>query len=274
LFGTIVFITIPPKVVISFNAFFCEYLGQEGYIIGTIFDPSLILKYFPKILSCLHITLAIVLVATVAGLILGTGLALIRLYKIPVANQIAGVFISFQRGTPILVQLFIVYYGLPALLYALLGINVNGWDKLIFVMVTYALSASSFFSETIRGAIASVPKSQSEAAYSIGMTGKETFFRIIAPQAVKIAIPGLGVGILSLLQDTSLAFSLGIMDVMGKVKAIGGATYHSLEGYIGAAIIFVILNFILEVVFSRIGNVQKYTSKTNERVRKLRGHTV
>jgi L-cystine transport system permease protein len=230
-----------------------------------MFDPSLILEYFPKILSRLHITLAIVLLATVAGIILGTALAVVRLGKVPVVNQLAALFVSFQRGTPILVQLFVVYYGLPILLKSFLHVDINHWDKLVFVIVTYGLSAAAFFSETIRSAITSIPKSQREAAYSVGMTGRETFFRIIAPQAVKIAIPGLGVGIISLLQDTSLAFSLGVVDVMGKVKSLGNATYHNLEGYIGAAIIFIALNYILQIFFARIGSAAENPRKRRGR---------
>jgi L-cystine transport system permease protein len=213
------------------------------------FNISLVFKYLPQLLSRLHITLLIVLSATVIGLFLGVILALFRLYKIPVLNQIAIVYISFMRGTPILVQMFIVYYGLPMLLMKI-GININRWDKLYFVIITYGLNAAAFNAEMIRAAIISIPEGQAEAAYSIGMTKLQAFSRIIAPQSVIIILPTLGITLIGLLQDTSLAFTLGILDVMGKVNAIAANTYRSLEGYVSAAIIFFVLSILLEQIFS------------------------
>jgi len=213
------------------------------------FNISLVFKYLPQLLSRLHITLLIVLSATVIGLFLGVILALFRLYRIPVLNQIAIVYISFMRGTPILVQMFIVYYGLPMLLMKI-GININRWDKLYFVIITYGLNAAAFNAEMIRAAIISIPEGQAEAAYSIGMTKLQAFSRIIAPQSVIIILPTLGIALIGLLQDTSLAFTLGILDVMGKVNAIAANTYRSLEGYVSAAIIFFVLSILLEQIFS------------------------
>jgi amine acid ABC transporter, permease protein, 3-TM region, His/Glu/Gln/Arg/opine family len=105
------------------------------------FNINLIFQYIPQLLSRLHITLLIVLSATVIGLGFGIILALFRVYKVPVLNQISIVYISFMRGTPILVQMFIVYYGLPMLLMKI-GININRWDKLYFVIITYGLNAA------------------------------------------------------------------------------------------------------------------------------------
>lgn len=218
---------------------------------GDYFKISLVFQYLPQLLSRLHITLLIVLLATVIGLILGIILALFRLYKIPVLNELAIVYISFVRGTPILVQMFIIYYGLPLLLMNI-GININRWDKLYFVIITYGLNAAAFKAEMIRAAIKSVPIGQAEAAYSVGMTRIQTFSRIIAPQAVLIILPTLGTTMVGLLQDTSLAFTLGIVDVMGKVNAIAAASYRTLEGYVAAAIIFLVLAILLEKGFSAI----------------------
>lgn len=218
---------------------------------GQLFDIRLVWEYFPKILTRLPITLGIVLLATFIGLILGTVLALFRLFRIPLLNQLTILFVSFNRGTPIIVQLFIVFYGLPMLV-LLVGININRWDTLIFVIITYGLNSAAFFSEIIRSAIMSVSKGQTDAAYSVGMTRFQTFYRIVAPQAVGVAIPSLGTSMAGLLQDTSLAFSLGVIDMIGKVKAIGANTYHTMEGYIVAAIIFIILNVLLEKLFSSI----------------------
>lgn len=215
------------------------------------FNINLIFQYLPQLLSRLHITLLIVLSATVIGLVFGIILALFRVYKVPVLNHISIVYISFMRGTPILVQMFIVYYGLPLLLMKI-GININRWDKLYFVIITYGLNAAAFKAEMIRAAIVNIPIGQVEAAYSVGMTKLQAFTRIIAPQSVIIILPTLGITLVGLLQDTSLAFTLGIIDVMGKVNAIAANTYRSLEGYVSAAIIFFILSILLEQLFSRL----------------------
>lgn len=212
---------------------------------GDYFDFKLIFEYLPELLSRLHITLILLFTATLIGLIIGAAIALIRLYKIPVLNQISIVFVSFMRGTPILVQMFIVYYGLPKVL-LLIGFDINRWDKFIFVILTYGLNMAAFVAEIIRGAIISVPIGQTEAAYAAGLMRLQTFYRIVAPQALLAALPSLSVNIVGLLQDTSIAFSLGIIDVMGQAKVIGARTYHTLESYAGAALIFLVLCIVLE----------------------------
>jgi L-cystine transport system permease protein len=218
---------------------------------GKIYDFNLVIQYLPQLLSCLHITLLIVILATVLGTILGTLIAMIRLFKMPVLSQLSVVYISFMRGTPILVQMFVIYYGLPAVL-LIIGININQWDKLIYVILTYGMNMAAFMAEIIRAAITSVPAGQSEAAYSVGLTRMQTFFRIVAPQAVITALPSISINMVGLLQDSSIAFSIGIIDVMGKAQTIGASSYHSLEAYTGAAIIFLILSTVLENGFSLI----------------------
>jgi len=212
---------------------------------GDFFDPRLVIVYFPGLLSRLHITLLLVFIATLIGITFGTMIAFIRIYKIPLVNQIAAVYISFMRGTPILVQMFIIYYGLPRILVQV-GLDINRWDKMFFVIMTYGLNMAAFMAEIIRAAILSVPIGQTEAAYSVGMTRKQAFSRIVAPQALLAAMPSLGINMVGLLQDSSIAFSLGVIDVMGKAKVIGASSYHTLEAYTGAAIIFLALCILLE----------------------------
>ena len=124
-----------------------------------LFNIELAEKYFPKILKALPVTLEIVLVATLIGLILGALIALFRIEKIPILNQVSIVFVSFIRGTPILVQLFIVFYGLPEVL-KIIGIDMTNVDKMIYLYVTYGLNTAAFQSETFRAAILSVPDNQ------------------------------------------------------------------------------------------------------------------
>ncbi|HBF40069.1 MAG TPA: amino acid ABC transporter permease [Firmicutes bacterium] len=224
---------------------------------GKLFDIQLVFEYFPKLLSRLHITLSIVFAATVLGVILGTVLALFRLAKTPILNQVAVVYISFMRGTPIIVQMFIVYYGLPLLL-LMIHLDINHWDKLIFIIITYGLNMAAFMAEIIRASIIGVSIGQTEAAYSVGMSRLQAFRRIVAPQALLIALPSLGMNMMGLLQNTSIAFSLGIIDVIGKARVIGASTYHTLEGYVGAAVIFLALCILMEYGFTHIEKKLKY----------------
>jgi L-cystine transport system permease protein len=217
----------------------------------SFFEWRNVIFFLPRVISALPTTLLIVLVATVSGLAVGLVLAFLRLERIPVFCQLSLVLVSFIRGTPILIQMFIVYYGLPMLLLHL-GINITRWDKLYFIYITYGINTGAYFSEIIRSAILSVPKAQKDAAAAAGLTKLQSYIRIIIPQSVVIAIPSLGTSMTSLLQDTSLAFALGILDVIGRVRALGAITSRILEGYVVAAVIFIVLTIALEKGFGYI----------------------
>lgn len=133
------------------------------------FGVTYIWKLLPQILKALLITFMIVLVATVGGLILGLVLAVVRLEKIPILNQISIIYNSFIQGTPVTVQLFIFYYGVPALL-SVVGIDLSGVHKIYFMYIAYGLNTGAYLGEIIRAAIANVPKHQFEAAYASGLT--------------------------------------------------------------------------------------------------------
>lgn len=218
---------------------------------GKLFDFKLVFEYMPFILSRFHITILIVLTSAIIGTLMGLIIAVIRIYKLPVLNLISKIYISFIRGTPVIIQLFIIYYALPILL-ELVGINVKRLDKIYFILVAYTFNNSAFMSEIIRSAIISVPLGQTEAAYSIGLSRWQTLNRIILPQAFKISIPAIQTRFIGLFESTSLAFTLGVMDMMGQAEAIGSRTYHVLEGYTVVAIVFILVNLVLEKGFSII----------------------
>ncbi|MDR0635734.1 MAG: amino acid ABC transporter permease [Treponema sp.] len=218
---------------------------------GNFFSLNRFIANIPLILPKLPVTLSLVLVSMAAGIVLGIIAALIRLNKVPILYQITGIGVSFLRGTPIIVQLFVVYFGVPFLL-SKIGINAARWNKFIFVNVTYALNTSAFLSEIIRGSILSIDPGQREAALSCGLTPFQAFKRVVAPQALLVALPSFSVSLLSLLQNTSLAFTIGIVDMVGQVRAIAIRTHHVLEGYVAVAIIFVLLSFLINALFARM----------------------
>jgi L-cystine transport system permease protein len=212
------------------------------------FEWKYVVEYFPKILQALPTTLMVVFVAASTGLVIGALLALARIERIPVLSQFGAALVSFIRGTPIFIQMFVVYYGLPmALLHV--GINIMRAEKIIFVFITYGLNAGGFFSEIIRSAVLSVPREQWDAAMAIGHPKYQTYLRIIIPQSVVTAIPSMGVTMTGLFQDTSLTFAMGVVDVIGKARSLGIHTTHTLEGYFVAALIFVVFAALIERLF-------------------------
>ena len=217
----------------------------------TIFKWSLFLDCFPRLLARLPITLLIVAVAFACGFMLALAIAAARIHRVPVLGWLAVGYASFIRGIPILVLLFIVYIGLP-LLAAPLGLDINRWDTLIFVLIAYSLNEAAFLSEIIRSAVLAVDPGQIEAARSVGLTSWQAFRRIVAPQAVQVALPSLGNSLVSLLKDTSLAYTLGVIDIVGIITSIRIRTYRSLEAYTAAAILFCALSLLLELLFQRL----------------------
>ncbi|WP_058302904.1 amino acid ABC transporter permease [Gorillibacterium timonense] len=209
------------------------------------FDISYVFEFIPKLLQTLNLTLLIVAGALVLGLVVGFLVALPRLYKIPVLGQLSMVFVSFFRGTPVLIQLFLFYYGLPEIL-KLISIDVSRLPALYFVMLTFGLNAGAYLSENIRAAVMAVDRGQVEAAYSLGMTGYQAFVRIVLPQALAIAVPVFSNLVLAMLKDTSLAFTLGVMEMTGKAQTLGTLTQHFLETYLALALIYLVICAMLE----------------------------
>ncbi|MDR1030338.1 MAG: amino acid ABC transporter permease [Treponema sp.] len=215
------------------------------------FDVKTLIEFFPVILSALPLTLKLVGIAITAGFLFGAIMAIMRIERVPVLRQVSAFLVSFMRGTPVLIQMFVIYYGLP-ILFLPLGINIVRADKMLFIYIAFSLNSSAFFSEIVRSALLAVPSVQWDAAFSIGHSKLQSYLRIIAPQAVVIAVPSVGVMVVGLLQDTALTMAMGVWDVLGRAQALGLHSYHFLEAYIDAAIIFVVLSFGIQRVFSYI----------------------
>jgi len=210
---------------------------------GKIFDVNFLYSSFWTILTALPTTLAITAVAFLFGLIIGFFSALVRLYKVPVLRRIVGFYTSFIRGTPLLVQIYMSYYGVPILLKVLEAnygwkIDISAIPAIYYVYVAYSLNTGAYMTETIRGAIEAVDPGQFEASMSIGMTGVQMFRRIILPQAFLVALPNLGNTIISLLKDTSLAFTVTVVEIIAQSKLTAARSLRFFEVYIDAALIY------------------------------------
>ena len=210
------------------------------------------------ILPYLPVTLEFVVICVIFATLLGILLAAVRIKKIPVLQQITTVFISYMRGTPILVQLMVVYYGLPVLIYGLFGVNINRWSAFVFAEIAMVLNEGAFLSETIRGAILAVPSTQTEAAYSIGMTKAQAFLRIVLPQAARTLVPAYGTTLVGILQGSSMLYTIGVMEIMMRARAYGSHTSHSFEAYAVCAVIYMTASLLIKFISARIERRMNY----------------
>ena len=208
-----------------------------------LLNYQFMIKSFGKILSALPVTLNIAIVTMIFSLILSFFVALARINKIKVVSKLATVYVSFIRGTPLLVQIYLSYYGIPKVLNHMnarfgWALNVNNVPIIVFVYVAFILNMSAYMSETFRAAILSVEKGQMEAAISVGMTKWQAMKRIVLPQAFVIAVPNFGNSFIGLIKDTSLAFVVSIVELMGKAKIVGAQGLNFFEVYIVVALIY------------------------------------
>lgn len=216
-----------------------------------LFDFDLVIKQIPDLLKYLPVTLELAALAMCIGIVLGLLLAVIRLKKIPVLRQIAAFYISIIRGTPAIVQLYIAYFGIPMFLkYMNLNHGTNfdisafpGFACAVFAM---GFNESAYNAETIRAALGSVDRGQIEAASAIGMTYPQMLRRIILPEAMTVALPGLGNSFIGLIKGTSLAFTCAVVEMTAQGKIMGGRTYRYFEVYVSLAIIYWAVTIIVE----------------------------
>lgn len=187
----------------------------------------------PVLLSYVPLTLGMASLAMTLALILASLLAIIRVLRPPVLDPITRVFISFFRGTPLLVQLFLFYYGLPQLMSFLTAI-----DGVTAAIAGITLHFSAYMAESIRAAIIGVDRTQWDAAKSIGMTMSQMLRRIILPQAARVAAPTLVNYFIDIIKSTSLAFTLGVMELMGAAQKEAAGSFLYFEAFILVAIIY------------------------------------
>ena len=196
-------------------------------------DVDYMLGLVPVLLGYLPLTLQLASLGMVLALILACLFAVIRVQRIPALNQFTVVFISFFRGTPLLVQLFLFYYGLPQLFSALTVI-----DGVTATIMGLTMHFSAYMAESIRAAIVGVDRSQTEAALSIGMTNSQLMRRIILPQATRVALPTLMNYFIDMIKATSLAFTLGVTELMGATQKEASGSFLYFEAFIVAAVMY------------------------------------
>ncbi|MBF6595956.1 MAG: amino acid ABC transporter permease [Thermaceae bacterium] len=198
----------------------------------------------PFLLQALWTTLWLGVVSFALSLAVGLLVAVVRLYGPPILRLLAAAFVSVVRGTPLLTQILLVYYGLPQL-----GVTI---EAIPAVILTLALHAGAYTSEDIRGGMQSVDRGQWEAGYTVGMSFAQVLRRIILPQAVQVITPSLGNRFITMIKDTSLASVVTVVELTRVAEQVGSATFRYIEMFVIVAIIYWGANSLLSVGQARL----------------------
>ena len=208
-------------------------------IIGILSD-----SFFPILQAGLSFTIPLTLISFVLGILLAFFTAIARISGIRSLNMMAKFYVWIFRGTPLLVQIFILFYGLPSV-----GITLNPFPAAV---IGFTLNVGAYSSEIFRAAIGSIAKGQWEAAFSIGMTKAQAMRRIILPQAVRVSLPPLGNSFISLVKDTSLAATITVTEMFQKGQQIAAVTYEPLWLYIEVAFIYLLFSTVLSFLQAKL----------------------
>ena len=193
---------------------------------------------FPKMLEyAVKVTIPLTVLSFALALVVALGVALIQYARIRVLRQICRFYIWITRGTPLLVQLYIVFYGLPKV-----GIIIDAFPAAVLVL---GLNEAAYMAETIRGALEGVSKGQLEAGLCVGMTWPKIIWHVVLPQAMRTAFPALSNSMIAMLKETSMAATITVMELFRQAQVINGRVYEPLALYIEAAVIYLIFCTIL-----------------------------
>ncbi|MBQ6780960.1 MAG: amino acid ABC transporter permease [Treponema sp.] len=214
------------------------------------------------IISAAPMTLFLTVFPVIAGVVLGFGIALIRIHKVPVLSQLFGLYISFFRSVPLLVLLFVAYYGTPKFInFVFYGgvrkLSVINLNNTLIAIITLTLYSSAFLSEIIRGAFSSVDMRQHEAAHALGMTGFQTYWRILIPQAIVVALPNYFNFFLALLKGTAVVFTISVIDMMSAAKLQAEIGYRFIEAYVLVGVFYILFSVVFSRLFIFIEKKQK-----------------
>lgn len=204
----------------------------------------LIDSFIPLLRAAIEFTIPLTILSFLFGVVIAFAVAVVRILEIKPLSGIARFYVWIIRGTPLLVQLFIIFYGLPSV-----GITLNA---IISAVIGFSLSVGAYSSEIIRAAILSVPKGQWEAARSLGMSRVQTLKYVILPQAIKVAVPPLSNSFISLVKDTSLAATITLTEMFQVAQQITARTYEPLWLYTEAAVIYLFFCSMLTLLQSKM----------------------
>jgi len=216
-----------------------------------IFNFDYAISQLPEVLKAVPVTLLMAVLAMALGCLFGTGIALIRIYQVPVLKWFAQLYVSFIRGTPLLVQIYLIFFGLPKAIDWLhvewgLPLSSEQIPPLIVALLAFTINSTAYQSEVVRAGFKAVDYGQMEAAYSVGMTTFQALRHVIIHQVLLVSLPNLGNIFLNLIKGTSLAFSVKVIEIMAVAKISASQGYNYLEMYVDAALVYWIICFVIE----------------------------
>lgn len=201
-------------------------------------------SFWPLLSAGLIFTVPLTLITFVLGIVLGLSVALARLYGPAPLVMLVRFYVWLIRGTPLLVQLFLIFYGLPSA-----GIVLDAFTAAV---IGFTLNIGAYSSEIIRATLTAIPKGQWEAAYSIGMNWPQVMRRVILPQAARIAVPPLSNTFISLVKDTSLAAAVTVPELFQAAQRLASVTYEPLILYVETALIYLLFSSVLSTLQDKL----------------------
>lgn len=216
---------------------------MDGLTWGQVFN-ILVTSFFPMLKAGIEFTVPLTIITFFLGFLLALLTAIARLSGFAPLVAIARFYVWIFRGTPLLVQLFVIFWGLPDV-----GVTIPAF---VAAVIGFTLNVGAYNSETIRAAILSIPKGQWEAAYSLGMSRSQALRRVVLPQAARVAVPPLSNSFISLIKDTSLAAVITVTEMFHVSQEIAAANYEPLIDYIEVGFIYLIFSTVLSSAQARI----------------------
>ncbi|MBQ6413664.1 MAG: amino acid ABC transporter permease [Ruminococcus sp.] len=225
---------------------------------GKVFSGAM-----PLLLEGLKLTVIISLVSILIGMVIGLLVCLMKMSKNVVLRAIAGVYIWIIRGTPMLVQAFIVFFGVPQVVR--MFVSDFKFTALTAGIITLSLNAGAYLAEIYRGGIMAVPKGQTEAARSLGLSQGQAMRKVVLPQAIKFSIPSLVNQFIITIKDTSILSTIGMAELFNKAKTYVGSTYTFFETYLVVAAMYLVIISILMIISNYIEKKLKYERRGRHR---------
>ena len=209
------------------------------------FNFALVVNSFPLLLEGALVTIKITALSVGFGLLIGLVSSIARMSKLWLVKMLASLYVDFIRGTPLLVQIFIIYFALPMIT----GVRV---DPLVAAITACSINSGAYVAEIFRAGIESIDKGQMEAGRSLGLSRKQTMRSIIIPQAIRVILPGLGNEFISMIKESSIVSVVGIFDVMYTSNIIKASTYSIFEPLIVVALLYFFLTFTLTALMKQL----------------------
>ncbi|MBQ1537473.1 MAG: amino acid ABC transporter permease [Ruminococcus sp.] len=225
---------------------------------GKVFSGAM-----PLLLEGLRLTVITSLVSILIGMVIGLLVCLMKMSKNVVLRAIAGVYIWIIRGTPMLVQAFIVFFGVPQVVR--MFVSDFKFTALTAGIITLSLNAGAYLAEIYRGGIMAVPKGQTEAARSLGLSQGQAMRKVVLPQAIKFSIPSLVNQFIITIKDTSILSAIGMAELVNKAKTYVGSTYTFFETYLVVAAMYLVIISILMIISNYIEKKLKYERRGRRR---------